>query len=108
MTNEKNLDLTDLQSDYDWREAFQYAPSGVSLGDVVQVLGREDGENDGQSWLGFFLLRDGRYLVLQASCDYTGWDCQAGGTGELYATRLAAIQSMGDTERYRLGLKMEY
>ena len=108
MTNEKNLDLADLQSDYDWDEVFKYAPPGVTRADVVEVVGRDDGENDGAEWIGLFLLRDGRYLYIEAGCDYTGWGCQEGGRSELFATRLAAIQSLGDTERYRMGLKMEY
>ena len=25
-------------------------------------------------WLGFFHLRDGRYAMIRAGCDYSGWD----------------------------------
>jgi len=91
-------------SDYDWKEAFGYAGdpgrdennpntygtcecepvervpgSQVSLErclreDVEAIIAIEDGENDGPEWLGLFKMKDGRYLALEAGCDYTGWD----------------------------------
>lgn len=53
--------------------------SGFTRDDVAEILAIEDGENDGANWIGFFLLKDGRYAFLSAGCDYTGWDCQSGG-----------------------------
>jgi hypothetical protein len=71
--------------------------------DVVEILVMSDGENDGPSWLGVFRLRDGRFAFLSASCDYTGWDCQAGGAAvvALDLTHLIAF-GMGDYDRARL------
>ncbi len=73
--------------DPDWKEAFEYAdgPTPVQFGapaetasftrdDVVEIVAAEEGENDGADWLGVFHLSDGRYAVLRAGCDYTGWD----------------------------------
>jgi hypothetical protein len=48
--------------------------TGFTRSDVAEVIATDDGENDGPEWLGVFLLRDGRYAVLRAGCDYTGWD----------------------------------
>lgn len=41
--------------------------------DVQRIIALDPGSNDGDSWLGVFLLRDGRYASLRAWCDYTGW-----------------------------------
>jgi uncharacterized protein (TIGR02996 family) len=72
--------------DYDWGEAFEYArePSatppdnptpagGFRREDVRQILHRRDGENDTEDWVVVGELWDGRFFVLRAHCDYTGW-----------------------------------
>ena len=41
--------------------------------DVVDVIAAVNGENDGPAWTGVFKLCDGRYLLADGSCDYTGW-----------------------------------
>lgn len=93
----KEIELSELVNDYDWSEVFgegtggncdgtiQVVPpgakvdsSGVSRAKVVEILAAVNGENDGEQWVGLFLLDDGRYLVAEGGCDYTGWDCQAG------------------------------
>lgn len=53
--------------------------SGFTREDVAEILAIDDGCNDEESWVGLFRLKDGRYAFLSASCDFTGWDCQAGG-----------------------------
>ena len=83
--------------DFNWKEAFAYAtgertgdgadfaaPSPVrdatcttgpfEREDVTCIVAIDDGENDGPEWIGVFALRDGRFAVLRAGCDYTGWD----------------------------------
>ena len=42
--------------------------------DVVQILSIRKGTKDEESWEGVFLLKDGRYLYANGSCDYTGFD----------------------------------
>ncbi len=82
------------EADCDWKEAFAYAedpmwirsdaPATDKIGrafaptDVTVALRTVDGENDEASWIGLFQCGDW-YLFLDAWCDYTGWDCQAGG-----------------------------
>lgn len=115
---------------YDWEEAFAYSSGKESYGssdtptvpkfaeavpetpvtreDVAEILAIREGENDGPNWLLFAKLNDGRYFFLDAGCDYTGWDCQAGGTS--YVTKTAADMirwGMGEYEREALGLKLE-
>lgn len=36
------------------------------------------GENDGDEWIACGQLKNGAYFHYQASCDYTGFDCQGG------------------------------
>jgi hypothetical protein len=85
---------------WDWKEAFGYAgevgtcapthqddpaPFAVEQGGPVsiepvsrwmvkRIIALSEGEPDGAAWLGFFELLDGRFLFLEAGCDYTGWD----------------------------------
>lgn len=92
--------VIELLNDFDWRQVFGYAGeentfawetnvrpafnSEVSLEsfsreDVAHVVAYSEGENDGPAWLILGTLKDGRHFFIEASCDYTGWDCQAGG-----------------------------
>lgn len=84
--------------DNNWQEAFKYAngaekscrvrghdhtphktiTSTVSEAtfdrdDVEFTFGMLNGENNGPQWIGVFHLKDGRFAVLRAGCDYTGW-----------------------------------
>lgn len=91
--------------DYNWREAFGYVGepdtearghtvhalsraagatcsiNPITCDDVAEIIAASAGERDEHSWIGVFRIRDGRYLFVSAWCDYTGWDCQAGGSG---------------------------
>jgi len=74
----------DLLNNYNWREAFAYAPFEPE--DVEEILHYEEGENDESSWVGVFKLKNGKFGYVDAWCDYTGWDCQAGGDGDVADT----------------------
>lgn len=75
----------DRVGDSDWTEAFKYAAepetypgstvskAGFTQDDVLVVIAAQDGENDGEGWLGAMILKDGRFAALRAWCDYTGW-----------------------------------
>lgn len=101
--------------DSDWHEAFGYAGEGEACAgsgrvnpvpgseasahpfcraDVTLLLGLAEGERDGPSWVCAGKLRDGRWFCLRASCDYTGWDCQAGGHASV-ALRLVELLRLG-------------
>lgn len=98
----------DALAGYDWREAFAYggdtendaefprssvsghgnpmrvegatcSTDAVLRRDVAEVRHISEGENDGPDWIVCGRLHDGRWFFLTAGCDYTGWDCQAGG-----------------------------
>jgi len=104
----------DWRDSYDWQEAFAYTSSirtafqceGTPFGiDAVSEVDRHClGENDGDSWMMVGTLTDGRWFFLDAWCDYTGWDCQAGGDTQVADTLDNLVRYGMTTEaRERLG-----
>lgn len=94
--------IDDMFDDYDWQEAFKYAD--WTFDDVAEVLASDDGQNDGDSWICVVRLKDGRFGFLSAGCDYTGWDCQAGGSSDVRGDLDALIwNDLGEEDRVRLG-----
>jgi hypothetical protein len=105
---------------WDWQEAFGYAGEPKTYAfkqniestgedcstklftreDVSVILGMIEGENDGAPWRIYGQLFDGRYFYLEAGCDYTGWDCGAGGSASVALTKQDII-SKGLTEEAR-------
>ncbi len=83
--------LPELDDDYNWPYVFAYADgteskptafipgvltvdcSPFTIEDVVEVIAKADGENDGANWVIVVKLKDGRYGAIRAGCDYTGW-----------------------------------
>lgn len=109
--------LSELRDSYDWEQAFSVSSirsatpwtvvdtSMPSSADVAEVIATEEGERDGAQWVGVFKLNDGRYVAVAAGCDYTGWDCQAGGEIMVANTREDILCfGMSDDERKRLGI----
>lgn len=104
------------REDFDWKEAFVYAKdiriatdtsnAPFTMDDVADVIAAENGENDGPSWVMVGKLKDGRFFFLDAGCDYTGWDCQAGGDAAV-AGSLADLVRWGMGKDQRARLKME-
>ena len=41
--------------------------------DISYTLAAAEGENDGADWLWVGCLKDGRWAMMAARCDYTGW-----------------------------------
>ena len=86
---------------YDWESAFSYFP--VSRDQIKRVIKSEEGANDGADWIILAETTHGLFLAGRAGCDYTGWDCQAGGSGSLHSTEEAAIRmglTRGERERF--------
>lgn len=115
MTTETTSAIDPRINNYDWEHIFENYTNpthvrtklarGEAYGraDVAEVVAIEDGENDGAEWVGVFHMNDGRFLVVRAGCDYTGWGCQEGGCSDSADTLEDAI-SFGLTaeERTRL------
>lgn len=124
-----NTDIPEAIRDYDWYQVFSWS-SGEMRGtsgnggelpewaegeehkgtaepfsrlDVAEVFTASEGERDERSWLAFGRLKDGRFFFIAASCDYTGWDCLAGGRSYVAASREKLEQMvMTADERERL------
>jgi hypothetical protein len=91
--------------DDDWKQAFGFAP--FTREEVSEVIAAEDGENDGDNWVGIFRLKDGRIGYLTAGCDYTGWDCQADGHGDTRRTLVEVVRELcEDDDRRRLKIAL--
>lgn len=87
--------------DYNWAEVFGEGSSMSKISpnrpphddktstdtfsreDVALISGMVEGDNDGPPWVIYGQLKDGRWFVARGSCDYTGWDCQAGNSGDV-------------------------
>jgi hypothetical protein len=96
------MNVEELLKDYDWEEVFKYALDGVKREDVAEVVASVDGVNDGAAWSGVFRLKDGRFMFISASCDYTGWGCQEGGSAEGRPTLAELVAIIPDNELERL------
>jgi hypothetical protein len=92
---EELVGIEEIQGDsFDWGSVFAYAANprrriwvptdertalseiaqpGFSQADVARVIAAVNGENDEASWVGAFELKDGRFAVVRAWCDFTGW-----------------------------------
>lgn len=116
--------LTELDT-YDWAEVFGEGNGGnctpirpnirpgdeetsketFSREDVELIRGQIEGENDGASWIVYGKLKDGRWFVAAGSCDYTGWDCQAGNHGYAASSEDEIVRfGLDKEERERLNV----
>lgn len=115
--------LDEFRADYDWREAFGFvgtpdtcagghsalevrggpAAKGTAqefdIANVTEVLAACAGENDGAEWLAIVRCQNA-FLFVAAGCDYTGWDCQAGGHG-VWSLSLDDLWRWGVGEEHR-------
>lgn len=124
--------MNSFRKSYDWREVLSYAgkdpcqqgrqspPSAAivtdatmdctpfGMDDVEEVLRESEGENDERPWYCVLRLKDGRFASIEAGCDYTGWDCSAGGSASVART-YADIVRFGCTNdaRSRMGITLE-
>lgn len=103
--------------DGDWEEVFKYAdkPKDCGVDDTVGSHGfsREDvskiyhlhlGGNDYDNWWLLCGLKDGRYAYITAWCDYTGWECQAGGESYVSDSLEHLLKFIPEDERSEIKL----
>jgi hypothetical protein len=106
---------------YDWPEAFDEGTANISgalpgdgydltpfsIEDVVLILWMDEGENDGPDWIIAGVLQDNRGFFLSAGCDYTGWDCQAGGHAVICnSIEELLLFGIDDGDKDRFGIHM--
>lgn len=93
-------------SNFDWEEAFKYAP--FTRDDVAAAVTLVEGQNDSDSWVGIFCLNDGKFGYLTAWCDYTGWGCQESGHGDTRLNLEDVIRELcTEDDRKRLGISSD-
>jgi hypothetical protein len=97
--------LEDFKADGDWQNAFGAKHRGP-IENVTRVIYAAEGENDEDDWLAVVEWSgdEGRFAVMSAGCDYTGWDCQASGTIEFYPSEATALSDLTPEQAKRLGL----
>jgi hypothetical protein len=113
------MTLEDFKSDFDWQHAFYEAFHGADgpsydappgergpIENVVRVIHSIAGENDEAAWLAVveWSGEQGAFAVMEAGCDYTGWDCQASGAIDYYPSLEVALSSLTPEQARRLGL----
>jgi hypothetical protein len=87
----------------DWEEAFRFGKQEREA--VKRIIAYDDGCNDGDAWIIVYERDDGKFVYLEAFCDYTGWDCQADGYSEVANSLTQLIRAhMTDEARGRLNL----
>lgn len=115
----KQHDMSELNG-YNWEQAFSCCSppeplfgEKVGLADftimsVKEIIALDEGENDVEDWIGLFRLNDGRYVFISAGCDFTGWECRAGGNG-LVSNNLRDLFKIGisDREKERMNITEE-
>lgn len=89
------------------RAALGYAGEiGFAFPDIEVVVAHHErpGDYAEMDVVAVLRLDDGRYALLRAWCDTTGWDCQAGGDIEVAAC-LSDLRTLAMTadDRQRLG-----
>lgn len=117
---EKSYLYNDDTAVYDGDSDFGYAlaEAGVDPKEIEEVVRYHEGERDYEPWFIVMRMSDGQWCHVTAWCDYTGWDCRAGGEAfyasseaELVRTKLTqeARRCLGyeerpeELDRWRLG-----
>lgn len=76
-------------------------PSNFTKDDVIDILAEVPGENDELSWWWILQLKDNRFALLEAWCDYTGWDCQSGiYTEEIHQTATECAEASPEIDNH--------
>ena len=82
MTDETRI----RKPDSDLEDYLGYNNDIFKLADIANIHAEVPGHNDDDYWHWIIELKDGRFVHTSAWCDYTGWDCQSGGSSEVAAT----------------------
>lgn len=88
-------DSVERRIDYDLSANEEYndlAP--FRLQDVAYVLAALMGENDGPDYHWIVAMKDRTYAYVTGGCDYTGWDCQSGGSAEIFVSLREALSAV--------------
>jgi hypothetical protein len=94
-------DYTKRGIDYDLHACLENnEQDGFAVEYIKQVLAVWEGENDGDDWRWILTLKDGRFVFLQGSCDYTGWDCQSSAEIAIVDTIAEVLEQARNSKRF--------
>ncbi len=69
--------------------------------DIRDICAEVPGENDELHWWWVLKLTDGRFVLVEGWCDYTGWDCQSGITEHgIFTSALKAAKAAPELGEY--------
>ncbi len=86
--------------DYDLEACVKHNINSFSLNDISHIIGCIEGENDGAAWHWIVLLKDNTFAYITGGCDYTGWDCQSGGSISFGKNIKEVLSSTPTTDNY--------
>ncbi len=78
--------LFELHPNIGWECGFEEAKLSPADVLVIRGLNWSRGDYAEQDVRCYGTLKDGRWFIMSAGCDTTGWDCQAGGEYRTAAT----------------------
>ena len=77
------------------------SPTNFNANDISGIVAEVAGANDEFNWWWIIKLKNKKYILLSAGCDYTGWDCQSWiRREEIYNTALKAAKASPLKEEY--------
>ena len=92
---------------YDEYEYGPYYLAGIRKADIEEEIhywsSAEEGGWDGESIEAVVRLKDGRWAYVEGSCDYTGWDCQAGADAYYASSEAELLDQIPLETRVRFG-----
>jgi len=73
----------------------------IKLNDLSKFVAEICGENDEYDWWWILEMRDSKYALISAGCDYTGWDCGTWISHEsVHDTLLEAVKASPKVEEH--------
>ena len=88
--------------DYDLESALEYnICEHFGINDIEYKIAEVPGMNDEFDWWWILQLKNGKFALLSAWCDYTGWDCQSAITVcDIFNSALEAANKAPELEKY--------
>lgn len=85
--------------DYDLEAYLRNNREIFDLEDIHNIHAEVAGHNDEDHWFWIIELKDGRFLLTEAWCDFTGWDCDSGGVSMIASSALEAAEMAPEYRR---------
>lgn len=75
--------MTKLPPANDLEAYLMYNRDIFRVEDIANIHAEVPGQNDEDYWYWVIELKDGRFVLTSAWCDYPGWDCRSGGESQV-------------------------